>query len=297
MHGIALLVQFGRPHTIIATTTQVLTLFVMTAGLGALRPQALLPLLLTLVCCLALNIYIVGLNQLTDLEIDRINKPSLPLASGALSLREGQAITWIAAALCLLLAAAAGPYLMGTVAAIFLIGTLYSLPPIRLKRYAIWAAISIALARGLIANAGVALHYRQIFGGNLPAATLVMLGCFFFGFAIVIALYKDIPDSAGDRMFRIETFTTRLGGRRVFQLGRLILSACYALPIAFALATLPQTAAWFLLLSHALLIGLFWAASMRVMPEQPASMARFYLFLWALFYAEFVVLSVYTLLV
>jgi homogentisate phytyltransferase/homogentisate geranylgeranyltransferase len=51
------------------------------------------------------------------------------------------------------------------------------------------------------------------------------------------------------------------------------------------------------LLSHALLIGLFWAASLRVEPERPSAMARFYLFLWALFYAEFLVLSVYTLLV
>ena len=29
------------------------------------------------------NVYIVGLNQLSDIEIDRVNKPELPLASGA----------------------------------------------------------------------------------------------------------------------------------------------------------------------------------------------------------------------
>ncbi len=41
--------------------------------------QALLPALL-------MNIAIVGLNQLTDVEIDRVNKPYLPLASGELTI-------------------------------------------------------------------------------------------------------------------------------------------------------------------------------------------------------------------
>lgn len=44
---------------------------------------------LTLISRLGANIYIVGLNQITDVEIDRINKPWLPLASGAFSMRTG----------------------------------------------------------------------------------------------------------------------------------------------------------------------------------------------------------------
>nr|XP_029146024.1 probable homogentisate phytyltransferase 2, chloroplastic isoform X5 [Arachis hypogaea] len=34
-----------------------------------------------MVAALFMNIYIVGLNQLSDIEIDKINKPYLPLAS------------------------------------------------------------------------------------------------------------------------------------------------------------------------------------------------------------------------
>ena len=41
-------------------------------------------LMLTLVACLAANIYVVGLNQLTDIAIDQVNKPTLPLAAGTL---------------------------------------------------------------------------------------------------------------------------------------------------------------------------------------------------------------------
>jgi UbiA prenyltransferase family len=44
---------------------------------------------------LLMNICIVGLNQLYDVEIDRVNKPYLPLASGELSEQQGR---WIVAA-------------------------------------------------------------------------------------------------------------------------------------------------------------------------------------------------------
>ncbi len=44
--------------------------------------------------------FITGLNQLTDVEIDRINKPYLPLASGAYTLTTGYLIV----GLCLVFA-------------------------------------------------------------------------------------------------------------------------------------------------------------------------------------------------
>ena len=43
-------------------------------------------LLATLVAGLTVNIAIVGVNQITDVEIDRVNKPFLPIAAGDLSL-------------------------------------------------------------------------------------------------------------------------------------------------------------------------------------------------------------------
>lgn len=36
-----------------------------------------------------MNIYVVGLNQLFDVEIDKVNKPYLPLASGKFSMATG----------------------------------------------------------------------------------------------------------------------------------------------------------------------------------------------------------------
>ncbi len=41
-----------------------------------------------LVSALLMNVCIVGLNQLYDVEIDRVNKPYLPLASGEMTMRQ-----------------------------------------------------------------------------------------------------------------------------------------------------------------------------------------------------------------
>lgn len=295
MRALSTLVGFARPHTVVATTVQVVTILLIVAERGAFTPEALSLAALTLGACLALNLYVVGLNQLTDVPIDQINKPWLPVASGALSPRDGRLLVAGAAALALALAALGGPFLLLTVVAIMLIGTAYSLPPTRLKRFPVAAALSIAAARGVIANVGLGLHYSQRLGGELPALALAVLGVFFFGFGLVIAIYKDLPDDAGDRLHRIETFTTRLGPRRALGLGRTVLTLCYALPIGLALAGLPRGDALFLLVSHALIVAAFWVACSRVDLGQQRSISAFYMFLWTLFYAEFGVLSIYAL--
>ena len=83
-------IRFCRPHTIIATSLQVIGLFILTQGYLQLGQGALSVLSLTIVACLSVNIYVVGLNQVTDVEIDQINKPTLPLASGEFSMRQGR---------------------------------------------------------------------------------------------------------------------------------------------------------------------------------------------------------------
>jgi homogentisate phytyltransferase/homogentisate geranylgeranyltransferase len=295
MRALRTLVGFARPHTVLATTVQVATILLIVAERRAFTLEALALAALTLVACLALNLYVVGLNQLTDVPIDLVNKPWLPVASGALSARDGRLLVAGAAALALGLAALSGPYLLLTVVSIMLIGTAYSLPPTRLKRFPVAAALSIAAARGVIANVGLGLHYSQRLGGELPALTLAVLGVFFFGFGLVIAIYKDLPDDAGDRLHHIETFTTRLGPRRALGLGRTVLTLCYALPIGLALVGLPRGDALFLLVSHSVIVAAFWVACSRVDLGQQRSISSFYMFLWTLFYAEFGVLSIYAL--
>ena len=54
--------------------------------------QAVMSLMQALIPALLMNICIVGLNQIFDVPIDRINKPYLPLASGEFSMRMGASL-------------------------------------------------------------------------------------------------------------------------------------------------------------------------------------------------------------
>lgn len=290
-----LLYEFARPHTVIATSVQVITMLIIVAGWRPLTLDLIGLWVATWIVCLSLNLYVVGVNQLTDVAIDRINKPWLPIAAGRLSVQAGRWFVVITLIIALIGAWLLSLYLWLTVVTITLIGSLYSLPPFRLKRKPLAAAISIASARGVIANVGLALHYRHWLEVDLPFTTLVLTAVFFFGFALVIAFYKDLPDDRGDRMYQIETLTTRLGPRRVLHVGRLLLTACYLLPIAVGLWSMPAFAAGFLAVSHAIVIIVFWIVSLRVDLQQQQSITNFYMFLWSIFYTEFVLLSIYRL--
>jgi len=250
-------------------------------------------LLLTLVSCLAVNVYIVGLNQLADIEIDRINKPDLPLASAAFSVNQGRWIVVLSGLIALALSASQSIYLFGTVIISFIIGTVYSLPPLHLKRFPVAAALCIAFVRGFVSNTGLYLHFHKAIGVEtaVPWFFVLALSLFFFGFGLVIALYKDIPDLAGDSRFGIRTFTVRLGPERVFGIGRWVLTLFYLIPVGLVVGEIGRVENLALAAAHLMALGFFWWRSMDVQPGDGRSMTRFYLTLWGLFYAEYIFLS------
>ena len=85
--------RFARAHTVVGTSLSLVALYLMAARTMGGGDWVLLAW--SLFSCLAANVYITGLNQLTDIEIDRINKPYLPLASGAYSVQTGRLIVLI----------------------------------------------------------------------------------------------------------------------------------------------------------------------------------------------------------
>jgi homogentisate phytyltransferase / homogentisate geranylgeranyltransferase len=290
--------KFSRPHTIIGTSLSVLGLFAIvwaeaSADL-AFRSRDLIAPAIALLACLAGNVYIVGLNQLEDVEIDRINKPHLPLASGEFSRRDGRWIVGLLGALALGLAAWGGPWLLRLVAASLVIGTAYSLPPLRLKRFPFWASFCILAVRGAIVNLGLFLHFsdRALQPLQILPQVWALTG-FVLLFSIAIAIFKDIPDLEGDRRYHIQTFVVQLGQRTVFNLARLVLTLCYA-GMIIAAAWLPGVNRLFLAATHLLLLAAFWGLSRRVVgferhPQtaKPISYAAFYQFIWKLFFLEY----------
>jgi len=282
--------RFSRPHTIIGTSLSVLGLYLIgLAGVTSFSLNHLDSLLGTLLACLCGNVYIVGLNQLEDVGIDQINKPHLPLASGEFSRVEGIVIVVVTGSLALLLAALQGAFLFATVGSSLLIGTAYSLPPIRLKRFALPAAICIFGVRGIIVNLGLFLHFKQGLGGASQVSPEVWaLTVFVLGFTFAIALCKDIPDIEGDRRYQITTFTIHLGPQAVFNLVRWGLAACY-MGIIIGSIWLPAVNRLFATATHLIAFGLMVWRSGQVDVKNKLSIASFYQFIWKLFFLEYLI--------
>jgi homogentisate phytyltransferase / homogentisate geranylgeranyltransferase len=223
--------EFTRPHTVLATSATVVTLWVLRWAGSDIGPGAVAELALVLVVCLATNVYITGLNQVLDVDIDRINKPHLPLPSGALSRRDGL----VASLACGVVALGLGWWLsvpLGVTVTIgVVVGTAYSVPPVRLKRFPVPAALSILLVRGVVLTLGVWWHLTGGVG-PVPAAVAVLAAAATV-FGLVVAVFKDLPDREGDAAYGIRTFTTQGSAVTVLRVATGLLLATYA---AIALA-------------------------------------------------------------
>jgi homogentisate phytyltransferase/homogentisate geranylgeranyltransferase len=117
--------KFSRPHTIIGTSLSVFAIYFLAIATTntAIASANLIQLLGVWIACLFGNVYIVGLNQLVDVEIDKINKPHLPLAAGEFSQNKGQFIVVISGIIALILAGVLGFWLFATVTISLIIGT------------------------------------------------------------------------------------------------------------------------------------------------------------------------------
>ncbi|MGL5032281.1 MAG: homogentisate phytyltransferase [Microcystaceae cyanobacterium] len=281
--------QFSRPHTIIGTTLSAIALYFLALA-NALENFNLNWFLghlglffVAWIACLGGNLYIVGLNQLYDLEIDRINKPQLPLASGEFSVKQGQIIITIAGILAIVLSAISSKWLFTTVALSLLIGTAYSVPPLRLKRFPFLAALCILVVRGAIVNLGLFAYFNS----SLELSPiLIALTLFIIIFSIAIALFKDVPDTEGDQQFSIKTFSLSLGKTTVFNITRGIITLAYLGMIIAGLLILPINP-YFLVGYHSILLILLWWKSWKVNLESKAEIANFYQFIWKLFFLEY----------
>ena len=282
--------KFSRPHTIIGTTLSVLGIYLIVISLIPDSELKLGVFFGTWISCLLGNIYIVGLNQLEDVAIDRINKPDLPLASGEISLRTGRLIVITSGILSLLLAWYLSPFLLGMVSISLAIGTAYSLPPIRLKRYPFFAALCIFSVRGTIVNLGLFLHFSWVFKqSQIIPPPVWALTWFILVFTFAIAIFKDIPDVDGDLEYNITTFTIQLGKETVFNLARWVLSVSYVGIILVGFLDLEFVNSSFLMFSHLTALILMWFKSRDLDLQDKIDTTSYYQFIWKLFFVEYLI--------
>jgi homogentisate phytyltransferase/homogentisate geranylgeranyltransferase len=298
--------QFTRPHTIIGTLISLSSLFFIAKSVGGSTVSGvILPelsqlslLAAAIFVCLGANIYIVGLNQITDIDIDKINKKYLPLASGDFSLSTAWIIVGLLEIFALIGSFFLGNYLFGAVALSSLLGTLYSLPPFRLKRFPIVAAAFILIVRGIIVNLVIYSHFEQILNGTARVSHEAIALCvFMLLMAIVIAIYKDIPDTVGDKKYNISTFAIRFGRGKISLLSVGLLASGYTAVVALNFFWLTRPNLWILLFGHGIcLSALLWRgfalpADSNEDDETHRAFTGFYQFIWKLFHFEYILFA------
>lgn len=285
--------RFTRPHTVIGTAVGIVSVSLLavqtfedfSSKFAVGLSQALIP-------ALCMNVYIVGLNQVYDIEIDKVNKPYLPLASGEFSRRTGIAIVTFFAILSLTLGIfiRSGPLLWALLVS-FILGTAYSmeLPFLRWKRSALAAASCILSVRAIVVQLAFYLHIQKFVFGRDAVLTRPLLFAtgFMCFFSVVIALFKDIPDLEGDRVFGIRSYTVRLGQKRVFWMCISFLLAAYAVAIIVGVASDMLWVRMIMVLGHAILAGILWYNARVINLKSKAAITAFYMFVWKLFYAEY----------
>jgi geranylgeranylglycerol-phosphate geranylgeranyltransferase len=192
-----------------------------------LTASVILTVALGSLCAAFLNAASNAINQIYDLEIDRINKPGRPLVTGDLNLGQAWIFTWVMYALAIVPTwlVVVYPYaewtqkLFAPLPAhecffIYIAGMIftfvYSAPAFgRTKRHAVLANLTIAVPRGcLLKVAGWTMVARA------SHAEPWFIGAIFMFFLLGAASTKDFSDMKGDLAGGCHTLPIRFGVRR-----------------------------------------------------------------------------------
>ena len=212
----AVLFEFSRPFTLVAPALGFASGAATAAGAApreAFTRDLIVFPLIGLLMAAVLNAASNALNQIYDLEIDRINKPNRPLPSGRLSMRTAWLFTIVTYAVALILAWMVAPGGRHECFWIVLIATaitfVYSAPPFRTKRLGIWANVTIAIPRGVLLKVA----------GWSAVKTAVGVEPWFIGgifglFLLGASTTKDFADMEGDARGGCRTLPIIYGVRR-----------------------------------------------------------------------------------
>jgi len=300
MNSILTLWKFSRPHTIIGSVISIFTLYYIVCQHQV--TQCLAYLFVALSIGITCNLFIVGINQIADVPIDRINKPYLAIPSGRLSVQEAKVIVLTALGISLALALYTSPYLFGIILLAATIGWAYSMPPFYLKQHHVTAALAISTVRGVLLNAGGFLVFNYLVNDTLGMPENVkILTLFIIAFSIVISWFKDLPDIEGDAKYNIKTFAILCSPRFVLITGNLLVGLAYIFTIYlkavdFIHSEIPSVETSVLLVGHIFLLGLFILNAFFIRLSEYSSIKKFYTRFWWFFFAEYALyLVAYTL--
>lgn len=211
-----ILLEFSRPFTLVAPALGFASGAATAIGAApreAWNSDLILYPFIGLTMAAVLNAASNALNQIYDLDIDRVNKPKRPLPSGRLPLRDAWMFTVITYVLAIALAWFVEPGGRHECFWIVLVATaitiVYSVPPFRTKRLGIWANVTIAIPRGVLLKVAGWSAVKTVFGLE-PWYIGAIFGLFLLGASTT----KDFADMEGDARGGCRTLPIIYGVRR-----------------------------------------------------------------------------------
>jgi geranylgeranylglycerol-phosphate geranylgeranyltransferase len=210
-------------------------------------------------------------NDIIDLDIDRINRPDRPLAAGRIPVNWAWAVYVASTVIGVLLGFVAAPPagLAGLIIAAVLF--LYSTA---LKKRFVVGHLAIGVMGGLLLPfGGLAMGYLLPTLYTFPITFLA-----FFAREVI----KTVPDVEGDRAQGVDNVATRYGPGAALRLGQVILSVCLLLLPGLALVWALN--AGFLLIALAIIWPLFFAVLWVVARDDQPRRVQYILRLSKLFF-------------
>ncbi|RLF49891.1 MAG: hypothetical protein DRN20_00900 [Thermoplasmata archaeon] len=240
-----------RPFTLLPPFVVTVAGGMMAIGYYSLEiSQYIIPIILTGLVMAMINGASNALNQVFDVDIDRINKPYRPIPRGDIGIRDALAFSLVLYAVCILSSLYISPRAFIFALMFASLTILYSVPPIRLKQR-LWASnITIATARS----------YMLLLAGwcAVPAASIMAMPIWYVGVILFIFLVgasatKDFTDIEGDKAHGMKTLPAVYGAKRAV----LLISPFFVLP--YLLIPVGTVMSWLPLASLQLTPMIVWA--------------------------------------
>lgn len=204
--------KFARPFTLLAPA-----LGMLSGGVTALGAEPATPFSIGVLIDIALGTLMAAvlngasntLNQIYDLENDRINKPQRMIPAGVISIREAAWVSGVLYALALVLAALVNVQCFVLAATAAVLTYIYSAPPLRTKRTALGANLTIAIPRGVLLKVAGWSTVKTVF-----STEAWYVGAIFGVFLLGATTTKDFADIDGDRAAGCMTLPVAYGVKK-----------------------------------------------------------------------------------
>ncbi len=173
-------------------------------------------------------------NQIVDVELDKIVKPDRPLPSGKITTEQAISVATALLMSSLLLSMLVSQMFVICITMLLFFAAWYSLPPLSPRKVnPILNNLWVSISRGLIPILAV-----QVAAGS-PIDVTMSIGVFLWVMALQPT--KDVTDVEGDRMMGIKTVLTELGvdGFRTIAVPTVVVSSILMYERPYLLFVLP----------------------------------------------------------